>query len=253
VGTGQIELTASLAPVGRDLKTDADISFKRVSLARLLSATHLVEGAGTISGKAKLDSTGDSLAALLGHGNGDLRIGMSGGNLSALLVDFAGLEFGNALLSALGIPNRANLECFVGDFALTHGLLSTKAMIVDTSEARVQGAGDINLANETIDYKLKTDSKHFSIGTLSTPIDIGGTFRSPSIKPEIAPLAEKGGAAVALGVLFPPLALIPTIQLGTGDDNVCLSAEAPIARGAPAVAPVSETRPPVHSPEVRRR
>ena len=29
---------------------------------------------------------------------------MAGGNLSALIVDLAGLEFGNALLSALGVP-----------------------------------------------------------------------------------------------------------------------------------------------------
>ena len=115
VGTGQISLNADLAPAtGKDLKADIGVEFRRVDLARLLSATHLVEGAGSMSGSAKLVSTGDSLGSLLGHGDGDLRLGMSGGNLSALLVDIAGLEFGNALLSALGIPQRATLECFRG-------------------------------------------------------------------------------------------------------------------------------------------
>ena len=75
-------------------------------------------------------------------------------------------------------------------------------LILDTSEARVQGTGDVNLANETIDYKLKTDSKHFSVGTLPTPIDITGQLKSPSIKPEIGPLAARVGAAVGLGILF---------------------------------------------------
>ena len=68
---------------------------------------------------------------------------MSGGNLSALLVDLAGLEFGNALLSALGIPQRANLQCFVADFVLgqpRHNWIP-RTLILDTSEARVQGAG----------------------------------------------------------------------------------------------------------------
>ncbi len=234
VGAGQIVLTTDLAPVGKDVKADAAISFKHIDLARLLSATHLVEGAGQMSGSARLASTGNSLATLLGNGDGGLKLGMSGGNLSALLVDVAGLEFGNALLSALGIPQRANLQCFAADFGLNRGVMDTKTMILDTSEARVQGAGDVNLASETIDYKLKTASKHFSIGSLPTPIDITGKLKSPSIKPEVGPLAVRAGAAVGLGVLFPPAALLPTIQLGTGEDGACSAAEAPIARSTPA-------------------
>ena len=98
------------------------------------------------------------------------KIGMSGGNLSALLIDIAGLEFGNALLSALGIPQRAQLECFAADFPLTRGVLTTRTMILDTSEARVQGTGTINLAAETIDYKVETKSKHF-LGRLACDAD----------------------------------------------------------------------------------
>ena len=208
VGTGEISLTADLKPEGKEVAADIGVQFRRVDLARLLSATHLVQGAGSMSGSAKLVSTGSSLATLLGRGNGNLRLGMSGGNLSALLVDLAGLEFGNALLSALGIPQRANLECFVADFSLTKGQLDTRTLILDTSEARVQGAGALNLASETIDYKLKTDAKHFSIGTLPTPIDITGRLKSPSIRPEIGPLAVRGGAAIGLGILFPPARLV---------------------------------------------
>jgi uncharacterized protein involved in outer membrane biogenesis len=253
VGAGQITLDADLAPAtGKDLKADIGIQFRRVDLARLLSATHLVEGAGSMSGSAKLVATGDSLASLLGHGDGDLKLGMSGGNLSALLVDIAGLEFGNALLSALGIPQRADLRCFAADYVLTHGVMHTKTLILDTSEARVQGTGDVDLANETIDYKLKTASTHFSIGTLPTPIDITGPLKSPSIRPEIGPLAARAGAAIGLGILFPPAALIPTIQFGTGDDGACQVAEAPAATSTAAATPVHKTRAPIRRP-VRRR
>ena len=250
VGTGEISLAADLTPKGRDVAADIGVQFRRVDLARLLSATHLVEGAGTMSGSAKLVSTGDSLSQLLGRGDGDLRLGMSGGNLSALLVDIAGLEFGNALLSALGVPQKANLQCFAADFTLVRGQLSTKTLILDTSEARIQGTGDVNFADETIDYKLKTNSKHFSIGTLSTPIDINGHLKSPSIKPEIGPLALKGGAAVGLGILFPPAALLPTIQLGTGNDNACQVAEAPAANSTAATTKiVAPTRRATRRPE----
>ena len=254
VGTGEISLTANLTPEGKELAADIGVQFRRVDVARLLAATHLVQGAGTLSGSAKLVSTGSSLAMLLGRGNGDLRLGMSGGNLSALLVDLAGLEFGNALLSALGIPQRANIQCFVADFTLTRGDLQTKTLLLDTSEARVQGAGSVNLATETIDYKLKTASKHFSIGTLPTPIDITGHLKSPSIRPEIGPLALRAGAAVGLGILFPPAALIPTIQFGTGEDGACQRAEAPVAAStaAAARAPVTATHRAAGRPQARR-
>jgi uncharacterized protein involved in outer membrane biogenesis len=161
---------------------------------------------------------------------------MAGGNLSALLVDLAGLEFGNALLSALGIPNRAEIRCFALDMPLHHGVLDTKTFLLDTTEARVTATGTINLATEALDLKLKTASKHFSIGTLPTPIDVTGTFKKPSVAPEAGPLAARVGAAVGLGILFPPAALIPTIQFGTGDNNACREAEAPIAHQVDAAA-----------------
>jgi uncharacterized protein involved in outer membrane biogenesis len=237
VGSGEIAINTDLDPVSAHaFKTKTDIEFKRLDVAKLLAATGAVQGAGTVSGSANIDATGDSMATLLGHGNGGLRVGMGGGNLSALLVDLAGLEFGNAVLSALGIPNRAQIQCFALNFALNHGTLDTRTFLLDTSEARVTGTGTINLSTEAIDYKLTTDSKHFSIGTFKTPIDIKGTLKKPAIAPEIGPLAARAGAAVGLGVLFPPAALLPTIQFGTGDDNACQAAEAPIAHQVNAAA-----------------
>jgi uncharacterized protein involved in outer membrane biogenesis len=85
----------------------------------------------------------------------------------------------------------------------------------------VHGTGDINLAHETINYTLRTEATHFTIGTLPTPIEITGTFKDPSIRPAAGPLAARVGAAIGLGILFPPLALLPTIQLGLGEHNDC--------------------------------
>ena len=136
-----------------------------------MSATHTFGGAGAIGGKAVIEGNGNSLAALLGNGNGELKLFMSqGGNISAILVDLSGLEFGNALLSALGIPNKATLRCLVADLTLQRGQLNTKVLLLDTSEANVTGTGDVNLRDETIKYRLRTEAKHFSIGSL--PADI---------------------------------------------------------------------------------
>jgi AsmA family protein len=68
--------------------------------------------------------------------------------------------------------------------------------------------------------RLSTEAKHFTIGTLHAPINITGTLKKPSIMPG-AELLARGGAAAGLGIAFPPLALLPTIQFGTGDDHRC--------------------------------
>jgi hypothetical protein len=78
----------------------------------------------------------------------------------------------------------------------------------------------VNLRDEQLDMQLRTESKHFSIGSLPAPINIGGTLKNPSIRPG-AELALRSGAAVGLGFVFPPLAALPTIQFGTGEDHRC--------------------------------
>jgi uncharacterized protein involved in outer membrane biogenesis len=224
IGTGSIVADVDLATEDNLIHTKADIDVRRVDLTRLMAATHLFQGQGTIGGSANIETTGNSLSAMLGHGNGGMRLFMNGGDLSALLVDLSGLQFGNAVLSALGIPDRATIKCLITDVGMKNGVADLRTMLLSTSEANTYGTGNINFKDEHLDLKLTTDANHFTIGSLHTPIDISGSFRDPSIAPGYGELGVRGGAAVGLGVLFPPLALLPTIQLGLGQDNACAKA-----------------------------
>jgi uncharacterized protein involved in outer membrane biogenesis len=223
VGQGQIAGTIDLTPLNdKQIRLHSDIGVQRVDLGRLMQAAGIGNSSGTIGGRAAIDSTGNSVATFAANGNGSVQLVMSGGGeLRALLIDLSGLEFGNSLLSALGIPRNDQIQCFVGDWALRQGMLSTRTLILDTDRNVVTGTGDVNLKDETLDYRLKTDAKHFSIGTVPTPIAITGRFKTPSIRPEALPLVARGGVAAALGFLFPPAALLPTIQFGVGDDSHC--------------------------------
>lgn len=187
-------------------------------------------------------TSGNSLAQMLGNGDGGLRLLMTGGDLSALLVDLSGLEFGNALLSALGVPQRTPVECMIADFSLQKGLLNTRTLLLVTKEANVHGTGWVNLRNETVDYKLNTVAAHLSIGSLHTPINITGPLKSPSIRPEFGELAVRGGIAGALAVLLPPLAILPTIEFGKDESRECaarISAVRPSERAKAAPAPAA--------------
>ena len=242
VGNGRIVSNINLDPGVHDIvHADAKIAFRDIDISRLMEATHTFKGRGLLGGDAEIDTNGNSLASMMGQGNGELKLVLiGGGNLSALLVDITGLEFGNALLSALGVPDRANIDCFVTDLPLHEGIVGKadmQSILLDTEEARVVGKGTINLRDQTLDYTMTTRSKHFSIGSLPGPIDINGPIGAPSIRPG-AEIVARAGAAAGLGVLLTPLgAILPTIQFGVGNDNACTKAFAVEKQPIKAPAP----------------
>jgi uncharacterized protein involved in outer membrane biogenesis len=245
VGRGRIAGTVALDGSGDVIRAKAAVDFEHVDVARLMAATRMFEGAGAIGGHMDIMTSGNSLAQMLGNGDGGLRLLMTGGDLTALLVNLSGLEFGNALLSALGMPKRTPIECMIGDFSLQKGLFNTRTFLLVTKEANVHGAGSVNLRNETVNVKLNTEAAHFSIGSLHAPINISGPLKSPSIRPELGELAARSGGAGALAVLMPPLAILPTIEFGQDESRECAarissvrpSERAKAAPAAPARAP----------------
>jgi uncharacterized protein involved in outer membrane biogenesis len=222
VGKGTIDGNVALNEKDNVLYTRVDVDFRRLDVARMMAATHLFGGAGTVGGRLQLNTTGNSIAKMMANGDGNIKLFMTGGDLSALLVSLSGLDFGGALVSALGLPKRTPVRCMVLDMPLQRGVLDTRTMLLDTEQANITGKGSVNLKNETIDYTIEQESKHFTIGSLPAPIVIRGRLKSPSIMPDPATVGVRGGVAAALGVLATPLAaLLPTIQLGLGEDNDC--------------------------------
>ncbi len=243
VGKGQLTGNVDLTPEsGKDVHAKIDLRMRNLDVSRMMAATHTFEGAGSVSGVGAIDATGNSLASLLANSNGEVKMAMAGGDLSAVLVDLTGLQFGNALLSALGVPNKTQVQCFVGDLGMQRGILDFKAMTLDTGEGITNVSGNVDLSKETIDLALKTDAKHFSVGSLPTRINISGTFKDPKIRPG-AEVGARAGAVVGLAVLFAPLAILPTIQFGTSEAEDARCGE--LLQQARASAGGKALRPPV--------
>jgi uncharacterized protein involved in outer membrane biogenesis len=149
---------------------------------------------------------------------------MAGGELSKLLADLAGLRLGSALLSSLGGDARARVQCFVADLALRRGVLSSRALLLETEDAVTEGEGAVDLGRERVEVRLRTESKRLTLGVLPTPLLVSGTLKEPRAAPDPAAPAGRGGRAGA------PAAL-PTVQLGAGDDPRCEGLLGRIRRG----------------------
>jgi hypothetical protein len=86
---------------------------------------------------------------------------MTGGDLSAILVALSGLEFGNALLPALGMPCTAIVDRMITDFALVHGVMETRALILDTKDSILRSTGGVNPGHRTAGYAVADAARAF--------------------------------------------------------------------------------------------
>jgi uncharacterized protein involved in outer membrane biogenesis len=226
VGRGRITIGATLAPEGEGaVRAQTEVRFERLDVSRLMHASGGYQGAGVLNGTARLEGTGRSVAGILGGADGAASLWMAGGDLSKLLVDLAGLRLGSVLLSSLGGgAARAGVECFVADLALRRGVLSTRALLLETEDAVTEGQGAVDLGRERVEVRLRTESKRLTVGVLPAPLLVSGTLKEPRAAPDPAAPAGRGGLAGALAAL-------PSVQLGTGDDPRCEGLLARIRRG----------------------
>ncbi len=185
VGDGTLGLSGALDPTTNgQFKTHFKVDVSRLSIQRLMKATDTFKGQGTLGGHVTLAATGNSIASLLGNGNGGVTLVVDhGGDVSALLPDLMGLKVGSAILSALGIPTRSDLKCFIADMPLRQGVLSTNSLLLMTNNTRTLGGGTVNLKSETLDYHVTTRSTSFNILSLPGRVNITGPLKSPTIMP----------------------------------------------------------------------
>ncbi len=249
IGHGGIASSLLLDAQQNPIAAKASIDFRQIDFQRLIQATKRFEGIGVIGGRAEIDARGNSPAAMLANGNGGVKLFMGGGNVSALLVNLAGLDFGKSLLSALGLPDKTAVRCMVSDFALEQGVLQTRALVFDTNEANILGRGHVDFRNNTVDYQIEQQPKHFSILALHAPIKITGALKSPTIIPDPGRLGMKAGLAVITG-------LLATVQLGLGENNNCdalIQSAQQAAEAPPQLAPEQPHKAEGSSPSTRPR
>jgi AsmA family protein len=236
--TGLIHVDGNSEPAAVRAQLDA----KQLQLNRLFPTVKMTEGAwGRVNGRIDLQGRGNSTAAMLGTSAGSVALLMGSGEISNLLMEVLGLDGGEIIKFFVRGDRNVELRCAAAAFDVKQGLMTTRNIVLDTADTVVQGEGQINLANETMDILLRPAPKDGSILSLRSPLKIGGTFAAPSAGPEKAALAGRVGLAVALGAVNPLLALAATIETGPGKDSDCQQALA--LAGASATAGRAPVKP----------
>ena len=239
---GLLRIDANAQPAVVQTRLDA----RSLELSRLFPRSESARNSfGKIQGQVDLNTRGGSVAQMLANANGNVAMLMGKGEISNILLEIAGLDGGEIIKFLVKGDNRVELRCAATAFDVQDGLMTSRALVLDTGDTVFHGDARINLARESMDVLIKPQPKDTSILSLRSPLRIAGTFGAPDIGLEKSALAGRAGLAVALGAINPLLALAATIETGPGHDADCVGtlkdtaaprAEARVERSAPPPA-----------------
>jgi AsmA family/Uncharacterized protein conserved in bacteria (DUF2125) len=228
---GDIDGWVTLDATKPTIAVVADISGDQLRLERFAPAVKKVLQTGPVNGRVRLTMHGNSIAAMLGTANGDVALAMTGGSVSDLALRLADLDVANSLLVMARDKNRSvPINCFVADFTAQDGVLKPKTLTLDAQHTTATVEGQIDLRAEKLDLRVVAKPKDFSLLALRGPIIVSGTFADPAVHADLANAILRTGAAIALGVIAPPAAPLPFVQVGSPEAFNCSTKVDAIAR-----------------------
>ena len=136
---------------------------------------------GTLGASAKLVASGNSVAALLGTSNGEVSAVISRGTVSKFVLEAAGLNIANAVLTKVFGDTQVQMNCMVANLDVKQGIARPRVFVLDTQDATINVCGAINLQGERYDLTLHPQSKGLRILSLRSPLYVRGSFADPDV------------------------------------------------------------------------
>lgn len=215
---GRVRIDGAKDPAVAEVRLDA----RSLQLARLFPNAKLTKASvGRIHGDIDLKGRGNTVAKMLATSDGAVALLMGSGRISNLLMEIAGIDGAEIIKFFMQGDENVELRCAAAAFDVKDGLMTSRAVVFDTSDTVIYGSGAISLATEAMDFTLRPYPKDMSILSLRSPLKVGGTFAKPQAGPDKGALAARGGFALALGAVNPLLALAATIETGPGENANC--------------------------------
>jgi len=198
VAGGSLEGAMSLDSNQKPSVAAADIKLRNLELKAFFKGSQFFETTeGKLGADIDISGQGKSLAEVMGTSDGKTFFTMTGGALSGLLIEAAGLDIAEALVLYIGEDARVPIRCAAGPINLTEGVAKFDRIIMDTTDSVLYIWGESNLRKETLVMNIFADAKDFSVLDMDAPVHLEGKIRAPEIsigKGVPIPLIEPGDA-----------------------------------------------------------
>jgi hypothetical protein len=195
---------------------------------------------GLLEARAKLHAVGNSIHKAASNANGAVTLVVLSGKMRKSFAEFTGIDVLNGVgLLLANDKSDTDLRCAVVRFDAHNGGLTSEQFTVDTKSVLIQGKGNVDMKNETMDFEVSGKPKEFRIGRLRAPITISGPITGPHVGIKAGAALGQGGVATALGLLNPFAALIAFVDPGLAKDANCGALTQTAAKGP---APVKQVK-----------
>lgn len=220
---GTISSNIRLEGDKKPMHGQAEIQARRLKLKELMPDVELMQKTlGEMNGDATIRGVGNSVAALLGNGNGNLKLLMNDGLVSRNLMEILGLNVGNFLVGQIFGDDEVRVNCAAANIELVNGVARPRIFAFDTENAVINVTGTASMASEQLDLTINPESKGIRIVTLRSPLYVRGPFKDPQAGVKPGPLIARGAVAAALATLVTPAAaLLALISPSEGQANQC--------------------------------
>ncbi|WP_262488855.1 AsmA family protein [Halomonas sp. ANAO-440] len=223
LGGGQVYVAWVLDAHQAEIVGELQLEITQVNLAALLDEAGLPDVAedtlGLIGGHGDFSFRGRSMAELMAGLDGELELAMSQGWMDIIAAELMPLNVANALVLALaGEEEQVQLECSYAHFRADDGLVTLENFFMATEIAHFVGAGAMSLATEEVDMAFEGHNRDVTLFTANTPVKLEGPLSNLEVE-VVTPELLTRGVLSALGALVaPPLAVLPWIDPGGGED-----------------------------------
>jgi uncharacterized protein involved in outer membrane biogenesis len=132
--------------------------------------------------KVDLESSTPHLEDAMAHGNGVLNFAVWPEEFRSGVIDLWAVGLLSAALNQF--ESKSVINCVVARFELDNGVMTERALMMDTSEIRVVGDAVIDFPKETVDIYMLPGSKKPQFISAATPVQLKGSFEDfePIIK-----------------------------------------------------------------------
>ena len=180
------------------------VSGEGIAVDDLLAYLHKpIIASGSLSLVVDLQSSGTSPREIASNLKGEIDMALENGRIRRI-VDFLSVDAFDTLLTVASRRTHSDLRCMISQIHCENGVGEIETFYMDTPRIRLGGAGNINLAAETVDVVLVPERKG-SLFRRGSPVRITGNITGPSVR--ITPRSE---VAMLYGDIFMPYITIPT-------------------------------------------
>jgi len=247
LASGRINASLSLDSKASPASLKFTLDGKGIDYGQLLRDAEVSEElSGKLDVEVALKGAGVSPRAIASQLDGKAVLSSRDGTIDSRLFKVLAVGLGEITGPLLGQDRTSNLNCLYVAFDFDDGLGRSRGLVLDSEAFTLNGAGNVNLADESLKFDFQTATRQASVASLAIPFKVRGTLKNPKVA--LDALGAGGSLVDDVTGFVSGLLGGGSSSAATNDDPCALQAGA-VETEAPAKSAAATSEPAAPAPE----